>query len=111
MTKTMATATVSIETPMPALTPLERPLGVEEAVVVVPALLVAVALLDANVLVYDMGMTVLVDSAADEASSCNISVSVLCHATGIPSFRTIRLSLVVAVTVISWYPLRKAWVV
>jgi hypothetical protein len=98
MAKTMAKMMIGIEILMPALTPLERPLGVEEAVAVVPALLVAIDLLVANVLIDGVGVpvdtvveldiTVVADSAADELSSFNISVSVPCHATGIPSFQT-----------------------
>src|SRR5947207_1905050 len=100
MAKTMAKMMIGIEIPMPAFTPLERPLDVEEAVVVVPALLVAVALLVANVFIDDMGVTVVVDSAGDEASSFNISVSVVCHATAIPPFKMVRPPFVVAVTVV-----------
>jgi hypothetical protein len=94
MAKTVAKMTIAIEIPMPALAPLESPLGVEKAFVVVPALAVAVDLLVANVLKDNMGVpvdtileldvTVVVDSAVDKLSSFNISVSVLCHATGIP---------------------------
>src|SRR5215471_14459155 len=103
---------ISTEIPIPALDLLESPLGVEEMIAVVSALLVAVDLLidDAGVpfdTVTELDMKVIVDSVVDELSSFNISVSVLCHATGIPSLRIVRPGSVEAVTVNSWFPSEK----